>query len=91
MKIERRAPRPILCKLPHTPNRFWIRNAVKYAILTGIGFLLFRTGQAHALIERGYEALGGEIFALFLPVLYWIVSRTVRDILSTRREKGAWW
>lgn len=63
-------------------------NVVKYAILTEIGILLFRTGQAHALVGRGYEALGGEVFALFLPVLYWILSSTVRDILSARRERA---
>ena len=52
--------------------------------------MLFRAGQAQAFIERGYEALGGEVFALFLPVLYWMVSRVIRDTLDMRGGKGTW-
>ena len=62
----------------------------KYAALTLVGFLLFRAGQARALAERGYEALGGEVFALFLPVLYWMMSRVLRDTLGVRGTK-TWW
>ena len=31
------------------------------------GIILFRAGAAYALTERGYSAVGGEAFALFLP------------------------
>lgn len=78
-------------------NRKWrIRDHIplaavaKYAALTLVGVLLFRAGQAHALAERGYEALGGEVFALFLPVLYWMMSRVLRDTLGVRGTK-TWW
>lgn len=92
MKIERRQPSNIFCK-----KRKWrlrdhlpIRTVAKYAALTIAGVLHFRAGQAHALAERGYEALGGEVFALFLPVLYWMVERVVRDTLGARGGKGTW-
>lgn len=92
IKIERRAPVSLYRK-----RRKWrlrdhipMMKAAKYATLTLIGFLLFRAGQAHALAERGYEALGGEVFALFLPVLYWMVTRVVRDALDARGGKGTW-
>lgn len=92
MKIERCEPVNIFRK-----QRKWrIRDHIplaavaKYAALTLVGVLLFRAGQAHALAERGYEALGGEVFALLLPVLYWMVVRVARDILNIKEGKGTW-
>lgn len=92
MKVERRKPTSLYRKraewqlLDNVP----IKAIVKYAALTLIGFLLFQAGQAHALAERGYEALGGEAFALFLPVLYWVVGRVVQDTLDANGGKGLW-
>lgn len=92
MKVERRKPTSLYRKraewqlLDNVP----IKAIVKYAALTLIGFLLFQAGQAHALAERGYEALGGEAFALFLPVLYWVVGRVVQDTLGAKGGKGLW-
>lgn len=87
MKIERRKPINLFRKQNPWRLRDHIRlSAVaKYVALTLAGVLLFRAGQARALAERGYEALGGEVFALFLPGFYWMVARIVRDILSARR------
>lgn len=92
MVIERRQPKNLYRKREKRRLRDYIplKAVVKYAVLTLIGFLLFRAGQAHALAERGYEALGGEVFALFLPVLYWMVARVVRDTLDARGGKGTW-
>lgn len=39
---------------------------MKYAALTIAGIMLFREGAARALAYRGYFAVGGEVFALFL-------------------------
>lgn len=92
MKIDRRQP----VNLFRIKRKWRLRDHIplaavaKYAALTLVGFLLFRAGQAHALVERGYEALGGEVFALFLPVLYWMVARVVRDSLDARGGKGTW-
>ena len=92
MKIERRAPTNLFRQERKWRLRDHIRIAAvaKYAALTLAGFLLFRAGQARALAERGYEALGGEVFALFLPIFYWTVSRIIRDTLRMRGKKS-WW
>ena len=49
-----------------------------YAALTA-GILLFRAGAAVAYVERGYSAVGGEVFALFLPIFYYIISQFVGE------------
>lgn len=54
----------------------------KYAALTVLGILLFRIGAMKALAERGYSAIGGEVFALFIPVFYWLFSRMIRDFIE---------
>lgn len=53
----------------HTRRRVRLNGwtVAKYAALTVAGVLLFRAGAAYALTERGYKAIGGEVFALFLP------------------------
>ncbi len=35
-------------------------------------------------MEKVYEALGGEVFALFLPGVYWMVSQIIRCVLDMR-------
>ena len=92
MKIERREPVNIYRKRREEQPERRVRptTIVKYAVLTLIGILLFRVGQAQALIERGYEALGGEVFALFLPVFHWMVSHIARgtiDIIQFRSRE----
>ena len=92
IKLERR--QPVSFYRRQERRRLWERipvaAIVKYTALTLVGVLLFRAGQAHALAERGYEALGGEAFALLLPVLYWMVVRVARDILNIKEGKGTW-
>lgn len=62
---------------------------VKYAALTVAGVILFRAGAAYALAERGYKAIGGEVFALLLPLLYYVISEIVRDwVLEFEEESG---
>lgn len=59
-----------------------------YAFLTLAGILLYKVGAVYALRERGYHAIGGEALALLLPVLYYTVEATIRDIvrdLGSRR------
>lgn len=53
-----------------------------YVCLTVGGILLFRAGAAYALQQRGYIAVGGEVFALLLPLIYYAISSTVRDIIA---------
>lgn len=61
----------------HTRRRVRLNGwtVAKYAALTVAGVLLFRAGAAYALTERGYKAIGGEVFALFLPVFYYRPER----------------
>lgn len=62
-----------------------------YAVLAGIGIALFRWGHAYATRERGYIAIGGEMFFLLLPLLWWmfsnIVKDTIRDVSDLMRSK----
>lgn len=62
--------------------RFNSRTVAKYAALTVAGILLFRAGAANAYAQRGYFAVGGEVFALLLPVFYFVISATVRDVIA---------
>ncbi len=89
IKIERRQPVTLYRKRREAQfrDRIPLAAIAKYGALTIAGLLLFRAGQAHALIERGYEALGGEAFALFLPGMYWMTSRITRDILDIKEDK----
>lgn len=68
----------------HTRRRVRLNGwtVAKYAALTVAGVLLFRAGAAYALTERGYKAIGGEVFALFLPVFYYTISAMVRDYIT---------
>ena len=59
-----------------------ILSVAKYTGLTLAGIILFRAGAAYALTERGYSAVGGEAFALLLPVLYPLISAVVRDYIE---------
>lgn len=57
----------------------------KYTGLTLAGIILFRAGAAYALTKRGYSAVGGEAVALLLPVLWYLISQTVRASSQTRK------
>lgn len=80
------------CSKP-TKRRVKIRCPVnpwpiaKYAALTVAGILLFRAGAAVALKERGYQAIGGEVFALFLPVFYLAFSKVIRDFIEDLKQE----
>ncbi len=88
IKIERRQRKPFPTFRPKRGvlSGEQLRAIAKYAALAVAGVILFRIGQARALAERGYEAIGGEGFALFLPVIYYLVFRTIGD--TVRDIKG---
>ncbi|WP_217958136.1 hypothetical protein [Acutalibacter muris] len=67
-------------------ERAEVWTVAKYAALTLAGIVLFRAGQTRALIERGYAAVGGEAFALFLPAFYYLISRAVRDMIEDAKN-----
>ena len=69
-----------------------IISAVKWLLIIIGTFFLFRWGQAAAFAERGYKAYGGEMFILLVPLLWWLIERSVKDskviIKEIRRNDG---
>lgn len=59
---------------------------MKYAILTLAGIGLFRVLSAVACAERGYFAVGGEVFALLLPVIWYLLENVLRDTADWWKE-----
>lgn len=67
-------------------------GVAKWAAITACGILLFNWGHAAAYTQRGYEAIGGEIFLLFLPLFWWLIETSVkegtgREHRSSRKER----
>ena len=63
-----------------------ILSVAKYSGLTLAGIIMFRAGAAYALTERGYSAVGGEAFALFLPVFYALFSGVGRGYVKDTKN-----
>ena len=53
---------------------------IKYAALTVCGFALFFAFNRLETVRRGYDAIGGEMFFVLLPVLWLIIGKTIKDI-----------
>lgn len=49
--------------------------------------LAFAWGKQTAMIERGYEAIGGEYLLLLLPAIYYIGKRTLLDWIADLQER----
>ena len=64
-----------------------IKKTVKYVILTICGVILFVIVNRAANIERPTASVGGEMFFLILPILWWVVGRTVKDLISEIKRK----
>lgn len=62
-----------------------------YALLTVAGILLYKAGAAYAMWERWYSAVGGEILALALPVMYYAASTIIGDIVRDAKDRGRKW
>lgn len=50
-----------------------------YAGAAVLGAVLFAAAHSWATAWRGYEALGGEIFLLLLPLWAWMAELAVRS------------
>lgn len=88
MEMQKTHDRRKRCRKPEIRIGAVWRVVIKYAILTVIGIVLFRAGAAAGLRERGYKAVGGEAFALLLPVLYYLISTTIRDWIDYIRYES---
>ncbi len=58
------------------------RTAIKYAVITLSGILLFITMNRAANAERIADSVGGEGLFLFLPVMWWLTERTIKDLFG---------
>lgn len=56
--------------------------AIKYLIITVSGLVLFLTLNRAANAERIADSVGGEGLFLFLPLLWWLTERTIKDLFS---------
>lgn len=65
----------------------YIRVFVKYQILSIISVFLYAMVAKYTYIERGYFALGGEVFILLLPLFYYLVLTIVRDAIVYHTRK----
>lgn len=67
-------------------HRKTIKTIVKYTVLSVCGIILFHVGSVFAYAERGYKDIGGEMFLLLLPLFYYMVSCTYREIKQTLKQ-----
>jgi hypothetical protein len=65
------------------------RTIAKYIVLAVSGIFLFKSASDYAYIQRGYKAIGGEFFLLFLPLWYWLISRTIGDFFDMFKDSGS--
>lgn len=56
--------------------------AIKYLIIAVSGLVLFLTLNRAANAERIADSVGGEGLLLFLPLLWWLTERTIKDLVS---------
>lgn len=59
-----------------------VKIIVKYIIIAIVGAILFIIVNRAANAERSAASVGGEAFFLILPLMWWIVERTVKDLLA---------
>ncbi len=59
-----------------------IRTVIKYAVITVSGILLFIMMNRAANAERIADSIGGEGLFLFLPVMWWLTERTIKDLVG---------
>lgn len=67
-------------------NRRQIAAAVELAAVLTITAAAFAWGQRAALIERDYDARGGEYLLLLIPAIYYIGKRTAKDWITELRD-----
>lgn len=84
LHAEREEPRRRVRRARRVRVNVW--TIAKYAALTVAGIVLFRAGAAYGLKERGYSAVGGEVFALLLPVFWYAAEKLVRDFIEDAKN-----
>lgn len=59
-----------------------VKIIVKYIIIAIVGAILFIIVNRAANAERSAPSFGGEVLFLVLPLMWWIVERTVKNLLA---------
>lgn len=68
------------------PRRSFVSVACELLAVLLITGTVFMLGKGAALVERGYEAIGGEYLLLLLPAIYYAGKRTLRDWIARFRK-----
>ena len=55
-----------------------LKKLLKWVSIGAVTLLLFKAGQAHALAQRGFQAVGGEYFIFAIPAIYWIYEDNLK-------------
>ncbi len=58
----------------------YIPNIVTYLLLIAISVVTYSYLKEFSMQQRGYEAIGGEVFVLGLPLFYFILKNMITEI-----------
>lgn len=61
-------------------------TVLKYAIITMCGLILFTLANDAANAERISNSVGGEAVFVLLPVLWWVVERSIKDAAAEAKK-----
>lgn len=67
-------------------KRKQFKKFLKWFGLIIAGIILFMLGSKQAFHQRGYEAVGGEIFLLLLPAVYYFFEQMVHELAEEIKE-----
>lgn len=59
-----------------------LKKVIKYAIITICGMILFLVLNQVANKERVVASIGGEGVFIILPLIWWVVERTFKDLIN---------
>ncbi len=57
-----------------------MKNVIKYLFLSLVGAAAFVAANSAATVDRGYYAIGGEVFFILLPLFWYLFGQMARDI-----------
>lgn len=61
-------------------------TVLKYAIITMCGLILFTLANDAANARRVSDSVGGEAVFVLLPVLWWLVERSIKDAIAEAKQ-----
>ncbi len=71
-----------ICPYCRSKHRKQTKAIVKWGFMVLVGVILFLWGAEAAYIQRGYKAYGGEYLLLFLPILAYLLSGSIKDTIA---------